>query len=369
MTMVAAFSLALVAISSLVAVLGVAIVAARTGRRVRIRRRARKTSTVRPYLLALLAEEDQEVAQDMLARLLTLDRRTWRALEPTISQLLGKLRGDSHGLLRTLIELRGTVARAERRAHRWGAVGRARAAELLGGLEDPAVTPHLVRLLKDHDPEVRQVAARALGRSGDPLAAEPLLHCLAGGSVPPRVASQALLRLGQGAEPALVVALGAADELIRAVAVEILGLSSAVSASRVVERALVDDPSIEVRIRAARALGRVGLPAARASLIAATGSREPAALRGVAARALGELGHPDAVLRLRVLLQDPVHRVAANAARSLAQLGEPGVTALRIEVEARPDGAGATHARDALSRLDLGRQLRAEEALTSAVAG
>lgn len=355
MTTAAALSLTLVSIAALVAVLGVAIVVVRTARRIGATRREKKTSLVRPYLLALLAEEDQEVAQDMLARLLDVDRRTWRALEPTVGQLLGKLRGDSHGLLRTLIELRGTVARARVRVHRYGAVGRARAAELLGGLEDRAVTPDLVRRLADRDPEVRQVAARALGRSGDPAAAGPLLACLAGNAVPPRVVSQALLRLGHGAEPALVEALDEEDELIRAVAVEILGLSSAVSASRVVQSCLTGDPSLEVRIRAARSLGRVGLPGALRPLLDATRPDQPAPLRAVAARALGELGHPSAVPVLRDLLMDPVHRVASNAGRSLAMLGDKGITALRAEIEIQPDGAGAGHAREALARLDLRR--------------
>jgi HEAT repeat protein len=212
-----------------------------------------------------------------------------------------------------------------------------------------------VRRLADRDPEVRQVAARALGRSGDPAAAQPLLACLAGGSVPPRVVSQALLRLGSGAEPALVAALVEEDELIRAVAVEILGLSSAVSASRVVQACLMADESLEVRIRAARSLGRVGLPTALRPLLDATASDQPAPLRAVAARALGELGHPSAVPRLRDLLMDPVHRVAANAGRSLTLLGANGITALRAEVEIRPDGPGAGHARESLARLDLRR--------------
>jgi hypothetical protein len=353
MTTAAALSVALAAISALVALLGAAIVAARATRRVAGGRRERKTGSVRPFLLAMLAEEDQSVAQDLLARLLDLDRPTWNALEPTVGQLLGKVRGSSHDLLRTLLRLRGTVDQAERRVHRIGAVGRARAAELLGALEDPAVTAHLVRRLGDRDPEVRQVAARALGRSGDPAAAAPLLRCLAGGSVPPRVVSQALLRLGPRAEPALVRAVSESDDLIRAVAVEILGLSGAVAASGVMQSCLATDPSMEVRIRAARSLGRVGLPGALPALLDATVAHQPTALRAVAARALGDLGHPAAVARLRDLLSDPVHRVASNAARSLLQLGEEGVRALHAELAARPETDAAAHARDALARLGL----------------
>jgi HEAT repeat protein len=355
-TTAAALSLALLSIAVVVATLGLAIVVVRTARRVGSVRRARRMAPVRPILLRMLADDDQESAQDALARLLVVDARTWSALEPTVSALLGKLRGGSHDLLRSLVELRGTVARARRRTRRIGAVGRARAAELLGGLEDPHVTEDLVLLLADRDPEVRQVAARALGRSGDSRAAGDLLGCLSGGSVPPRVVAQALLRLGPGAEQALVEALAAPDELVRAVSVEILGLSSAVGASRAIELSLGDDSSLEVRIRAARSLGRLGMPSALGALVRAAGHDQPAPLRAVAARALGDLGHPDAVPHLRVLLRDPVHRVASNAGRALAQLGPTGVIALRREIDVL-GGPGGEHARDALSRVDLSAAL------------
>ena len=353
MTAGAALSLALLSISSLVAALALSIVLVRAVRRLLVARREAKTSLVRPVLLAMLGEEDQELSQDALARLLAVDARTWRALEPTVAGLLGKLRGTSHELLRTLVVLRGTVARAKHRVHGFGAVRRAKAAELLGSLEDPRMTDDLVRRLRDRDPEVRQVAARAIGRSGDARGAGPLLGCLVGNSVPPRVVSQALLRLGTGAQPALVGALRNNDELIRAVAVEILGLSSAMSASLAVQQSLLEDPSLEVRIRAARSLGRLGMPSALRALQLATKPEQPDALRAVAARALGELGHTGAVPRLRVLLRDPVHRVASTAGRALVLLGPKGVVALRKEVANRPRGAGAAHARDALSRVDL----------------
>jgi HEAT repeat protein len=349
-TTAAALSLALLSITVLVLALGLAIVGGRTARRLRVARRVKKTTAVRPILLAMLAQEDQEATQDALALLLALDKRSWAALEPTVTQLLGKLRGSSHDLLRTLVELRGTVRRARDRIYRLGAVRRARSAEILGGLEDPAVTGDLVRLLSDRDPEVRQVAARALGRSGDARAAGPLLTCLAEKSVPPRVVSQALLRLGSGAEPALVRALAAEDEMIRAIAVEILGLSSAIGASRAVQRCLVEDTSFEVRIRAARSLGRVGMPSALEALIRATDPEQPTPLRAVAARALGDLGHASAVPRLRQLLRDPAHRVASNAGRSLASLGPKGEAALVEETLKHDQGPGAAHARDALSR-------------------
>lgn len=366
MTVAVALSLGLLAISSLIAVLAAAIVVGRWQRQRQATRRLRAVAGVRTLLLAALAEDDPRERRHLSDRLLGLDARTWAALEPTIAEMLGKVRGDSHAVLRDLVERRGTVARARRRARRVGAVGRARAAELLGGLEDPTVTPDLVALLGDRDPEVRQVAARALGRSGDPAGAPALLQCLGRAAVPPRVVSQALLRLGPGAHTALVGALAEEVELVRAVAVEILGLSSAVPAARAVERSLTYDSSVEVRIRAARALGRVGLPSALDALIAATDDDRPAALRIVAARALGDLGHPGAVPRLRLLLGDPAHRLASNAARSLTALGAAGTASLEAEAAAPGDGLAAQRARDALARLRL---LTADPAVVRAGAG
>lgn len=353
MTIASALSLALLAITVLVTFLAAAIVTGRWWRGQRVVRRLRTVAQVRPVLLALLAEDDLDERRRLLDQVLRTDPRTWAALEPTIAELLTKLRGDAHAVLRTLVERRGTVARARRRVHRMGAVGRARAAELLGGLEDPIVTGDLVRRLYDRDGEVRQVAARALGRSGDPAAATPLLRCLARSSVPPRVVSQALLRLGSGAHGALVSALEEPDELVRAVAVEILGLSSAVTAARAVEGALRNDESLEVRIRAARALGRVGLPSAVPALVDATAHDRPAPLRIVAARALGDLGHPDAVRCLRGLLGDPLHRLASNAAQSLTLLGPAGTAALEAAATGPAEDLCAQRANEALARLRL----------------
>lgn len=353
MTMAAALVLALLSISVLVGLLALSIVLGRSARTRSVRRRARVSAPARPLLLALMAQDSREEGDLLLDELLRIDERSWRALEPTVAEMLGKLRGDSHRALRQLVERRGTVAVARRRSSRVGAVGRARAAELLGGLEDPKVTDDLVRLLADRDPEVRQVAARALGRCGDALAAAPLLHALEGGSVPPRVVAQALLRLGPRAQPALVAALEEPDELVRAVAVEILGLSGAVTASRAIEQALANDPSTEVRIRAARSLGRVGLPSSLLTLLAATLETCPVPLRVVAARALGDLGHPGAVSRLRELVGDPVHRVASNAARSLGVLGPGGEAALQQLAAGAEDSPAASHAREILARRAL----------------
>jgi HEAT repeat protein len=201
-------------------------------------------------------------------------------------------------------------------------------------------------LLADGDAEVRRVAARALGRIRSHAAAEALLEAVSSNRpVPPRIIAAAVLKVGVGAHPALVATLRDGDALQRAIAAEISGLAGAASAVEVLMQALLHDPQVEVRVRSARALGRIGMPWATGHLIDATGSTQPLPLRIVASRALGDLGAVDAVPRLSELVTDPAHRVAANAASSLLRCGAAGLDALRAAASS-PDGA---HARESLA--------------------
>lgn len=68
-----------------------------------------------------------------------------------------------------------TLIRATRH---WSAAIRGEAAAALGALRTASAVPELIRLLKDHQPEVRESAARALGDIGPPEAAGPLVEAL-----------------------------------------------------------------------------------------------------------------------------------------------------------------------------------------------
>jgi HEAT repeat protein len=107
------------------------------------------------------------------------------------------------------------------------------------------------------------------------------------------------------------------------------------------------DPDDDVRIRAARALGRIGLPSALPALVRATDSSQPMALRAVAARALGDLGGPGPVEFLEVLLGDPDYRVSTNAGQSMTRVGAAGLARLR-QLSRQPGDAGDC-AREALA--------------------
>jgi HEAT repeat protein len=325
---VTALLLALLSLSALLVVLALAIVV-RRGLRTRAAQRAEaRSEPVRPLLLAILGGDGDDRAAALPA-LATLDRRTWTVVEPAVVDLLGKVRGEGREALVALLVARGVHERALRGARARSAVRRGRAAELLGALGTSEAVEALVALLDDPDEEVRLVAARALGRAEDPAAAEALVRSLGGSrAVPQRVVARSLARLGSGAEPALVAALGSADVLTRAVAADILGLVGAVGSVPVLAAAVRDPEGGEVRIRAARALGRLGLSGGAPPLLEAVAEDNPPALRAVAARALGDVGDATATVVLTSLLGDADHQVAQNAATALSRCGATGVQAL-----------------------------------------
>lgn len=128
-------------------------------------------------------------------------------------------------------------------------------------------------------------------------------------------------------------------------------------ASYAAVRDRLEDPSYEVRIRAVRALGRIGLPAALPHLERVALADPAPAPRAVAAAALGELGAREAVEVLVELLSDPVIRVASHAGAALLRVGPSGVDAL--VTASRAPGRSQAHACEALALAVLRGQVPA----------
>ena len=226
-----------------------------------------------------------------------------------------------------------------------GPVARGRAALLGARLGLPDAPALLDPLLADPDVDVRHAALAGLTIDASPDAARALVRALRDEVLPVERVAERL-----GAPWAAGVLLDACFDPrfapTRGWIAESLGLARCGAAVPPLQ-ALLDEGDDDERVRAARALGKIGGLAARESLFAALDDPY-APVRGQAARALGELGHTPAAPALRVHLADPEWWVRANAAQALRALGEPGLAELRAAAQ-DPDRFARDRAAEALS--------------------
>ncbi len=234
---------------------------------------------------------------------------------------------------------------------------RRRSALAVGRAGLPEAVPQLARLLQsDRDPEVRQMAAFALGLIGDTTAAEPLTLALADPSlVVAGRAAEALGLIGDTASAAAIGQLVSANvAAASAVPADEGGPSrdAAAEAFRLGVYALVRLKAYEPL--AAAVLGPDGQPRMRWWPVAFALSRLedkralPALLafarsdntyaRAFAAKGLGALKDPSAVAVLLPLV-DPAHSnsgPAIEAIRALGRIGDPRATAPLLDVLRAP---------------------------------
>jgi hypothetical protein len=338
---------ALVALSSLLIGLTFATSARKFHRAMQERRQERLAELVRPQLLRLIADDalDPQTSQ-------ALTRKSGAKLEDLAVTLLGKLRGADRDALVAFLDQRGVIESARRRTRRRGAVGRARAAELLGAIGEIRASGDLIRLLGDRDKEGRGVAARALGKLGDSSAVPHLLATLdAARPIPASIVTMALVRLGPQAADALRQSLGTGSVRARVVAAELLGPLGAVAAADDLVEAIGPGNHLNLRVAATRSLGRLGLQRTLGALGGCLPEHKPAGLRLAAATAIGEIGGAVAVTMLLPLLDSPDDTLARIAAAGLAKCGPDGHEALH-QTGGGPAGA-ARVAREAISGMKL----------------
>ena len=294
--------------------------AAIAGQRVLRTRRSKAEAAVRPLLFQSIDAGDVDV--HALKALKAVERQ---ALHRQATALLPQLRGQDHEHLARLLESNGEVRAARRQLRSPSAAARARATRFLGETGRPAAVEDLVRLLRDPKPSVRWSAARSLGRLGHPAAVTPLLGSLEGDRpIPPDVVIEAIAQIRTCPVAVLRQGLRSRSAPIRAVSVELLGRFQALAAGVEVIGLLNHDPSIEVRIRAAQSLGRMGLPRAVDPLLATLRSG-PVAMHPQVVWALGEIGAEEAVPALREALTGPSAQVRSAAALALQALRAPAV--------------------------------------------
>ncbi len=305
-------------------------------------RAARAEATVRPILYDGM--ERGEFDPRVLAALTSAERH---ALDSLARSLLPKVRGSDQEALGRLLDRRGYVDDARRRSHSRRARVRARAGEFLGNSGSPAAVGDLVPLLRDPDPQVRWAAARGLGRLGHAGALSPLLSSLEGPrALPVDLVADAIIQIRDCPMSVLRQGLQSRSVPTRALTVELLGRFQALAASDDIVGLLHRDPSVEVRARAARALGRMGSPRSVDALLASIDDG-PLAMRVQAVWALGEIGDPRTAPVLARLLVGPTRQLTDAAAVALAAMGAAGVDVL--EHAAKGEGHAAAVSAQALT--------------------
>lgn len=240
-----------------------------------------------------------------------------------VSQLELNLRLD---VIRAL-ETGGVIARYLRDAKSPMKWTRAHALRILGELKVPGSVPTLLNGLGDRDPDVRNVAARSLGRMKLQAAEEALVELLGkhDQAVSARIAA-ICIEMGPRTAPLLIRTLREAPPKARFWAARILGEIRDPRATRALGDALVDkDP--DVRSAAIWALGMIA-DRSTASL-AEPLLRDPVwYVRAHAAEALGRIGDPNSVPSIAEALKDRSWWVRKNALDALVHLGEPSKQAL-----------------------------------------
>lgn len=212
---------------------------------------------------------------------------------------------------------------------------RARAAEVAAKV--PALAPELVRALGDAEPRVRDAALTALAEQAKAAEGHVVEAPGETATIAARLgddpwtfvrghAADALgaMQASEAADRALATALGDPVPLVRARSLEALGAHRALAQAPAVRDRLDDDEeTIDVRARAARALGRMcdARSIGRLTKLAKRGAEpfapaEAQLLAAAAAAALGRLHPADLSSRLAPLVGEGSPRMVAAAAKA-----------------------------------------------------
>jgi HEAT repeats len=307
----------------------------------------------RSSLIIMVSGEDED--GQALAALSAVPESIWVQLRSSVVAFLPKVRGLPADNLGELMRSHGEIDQATRMLTSSSAVHRARAAYLLGLVRDPS-SAELLPLLRDHDADVRLVAARTLGLIGDPVAATGVLLALRTHhgqiGLPAWVAAEALLAMGLEIAPVLQIGLASKDPAVRDVCAVVAGHGTYLSAVPQLRVLLATDSDGQVRISSAVALGRVGGADDATILARHTDASEPTVLRRTCAVALGDLGQRESLEALAGLLADDDRRLAELAADSLVRIGSEGIARLEMAT-ATQQGAAARAAGGALELAGL----------------
>ena len=188
---------------------------------------------------------------------------------------------------------------------------RRRAAEILGNLDDPESEgiDALVGAMSDDDETVRAEAIDALTQQE---AVDALMKGL-GQNVPDSGATWAQAE-------AFVENLASETTELRMAAANVLGLLGVEDTAKPLAQRLQSEPHPEVRARIARAIGRIGEPAATSVLVDCLHG-QPLKVRREAAESLGRLTTQESLSGLLTVVEDDSEAMRRTAVSSLGQFG------------------------------------------------
>lgn len=201
---------------------------------------------------------------------------------------------------------------------------RALAADKLGRLMAPKATECLIRALNDEERDVRAVAARSLGNTGDLRAIEPLIDKLVLTAqdpqlLPLRVVKTSIMKFGINALPLLIPLLTHSSWRVRGQAADVAGeIADASTVTHLLP--MLGDTEPDVRIKVVKALGKIKHADAFQPM---AGMIEDSSwiVRLQVAKTLGNVGGSEAVPHLVELLSDLYWQVREAAVKTISSLG------------------------------------------------
>lgn len=303
----------------------------------------------RNELLAIASDEDEDGKAKAVLNAVSMP--IWERLRPSVIAFLPKVLGTAADDLSELLRSRGEIERATKMLTSRSSIRRARGAYLLGLVRDRNLAALLIPLLVDRDADVRFVATRSLGVIGATPAADGILQALRSSrgrrGLPAWVAVDALLGMGVEIAPAIETGLTSDNAGVRNVCAQVAGYGTIFSTAPQLSVLLATAKEGEVRVSAARALGRVGGANEAIALARYTNPTEVTELRRTCAIALGDLGRQESLDTLVTLLGDDDRRLAQLAASSIVQFGEVGIAKLvTVAVDGSPSARAAQGAID-----------------------
>ncbi|MDH3228111.1 MAG: HEAT repeat domain-containing protein [Thermoleophilia bacterium] len=278
------------------------------------------------------------------------------ALEMMV-ETVARLRGRHRIAAQMWFEGNGYVDEAIRELRSKSGWRRAQAAYRMGRFGSARAEAYLAWRLRDPRYEVRDAAARALGRVGGRDAIGPLLDAAEQGRVARGLVSGALLELPPGCDHALASAMNGRETDTRRLIAQVIGLRGRPVGDVLVTGLRDDEP--EVRRESALALARLGEAPGEAEIELRRLARDERPwVRASAATALGALLGDRAARSLAELAGDEDFWVGYRAAEALTELPSGAEHGWRVLMTARDTASDRRSRRRCLELMEQRGQVQ-----------